>query len=526
MKLDRMIAKVVVLVFILSGINANESSNVHNLLADTEPHSKIMVHYMPWFATKAFSAAIPRPEYPSTGHWWHWEMENFNPDIVDNTGKRQIATHYYPLIGLYDSFDPDVMEYHVLLMKLAGIDGMIVDWYGIENHSDYGLLHRNTGLCFEYTRKANLEFAVCYGDATFHKMVGDIFSEDEALAHAREVMLFLQDNWFPSDHYLKSNERPVLLNFGPAYFYDSAQWDSIFTVLDPKPYYFPLHEYMVQASVATGYFPWVILGSQEFGGPTQTEVDDYLDDFYQAASAWKYVVGGTFPGFWDIYGEAGGESYGYLDTRDGQTFFRSLKKSLEYNPDVIQIITWNDFGEGTTIEPALEYGYEYLEAIQDLRRQFIDTTFVFTGDDLEIPKQLYDLRKSYSTNVSALEILDSVFTLIITGDLAVACDMMQNLSTDKHSSDVRTPIQYRLSQNFPNPFNPTTTIQYDIPKTSHVILSISNMNGQLVARLVNQKQQPGHYSVNWDACNVSSGVYFYQIRTDDFHQVKKCILMK
>jgi hypothetical protein len=481
---------------------------------------------MPWFATKAFSAAIPRPEYPSTGHWWHWEMENFNPDIVDNTGKRQIATHYYPLIGLYDSFDPDVMEYHVLLMKLAGIDGMIVDWYGIENHSDYGLLHRNTGLCFEYTRKANLEFAVCYEDATFHNMVGDIFSEDEALAHAREVMLFLQDNWFPSDHYLKSNERPVLLNFGPAYFYDSAQWDSIFTVLDPKPYYFPLHEYMVQASVATGYFPWVILGSQEFGGPTQTEVDDYLDDFYQATSAWKYVVGGTFPGFWDIYGEAGGESYGYLDTRDGQTFFRSLKKSLEYNPDVIQIITWNDFGEGTTIEPALEYGYEYLEAIQDLRRQFIDTTFVFTGDDLEIPKQLYDLRKSYSTNVSALEILDSVFTLIITGDLAVACDMMQNLSTDKHSSDVRTPIQYRLSQNFPNPFNPKTTIQYDIPKTSHVILSISNMNGQLVARLVNQKQQPGHYSVNWDACNVSSGVYFYQIRTDDFHQVKKCILMK
>jgi len=95
------------------------------------------------------------------------------------------------------------------------------------------------------------------------------------------------------------------------------------------------------------------------------------------------------------------------------------------------------------------------------------------------------------------------------------------------SSNVnKIPVRYVLRNNYPNPFNPTTTIQYDIPKASHVILTIYNMNGQVVERLVNQKQEPGFYSVNWDARNVSTGVYFYQIRADGFQQVKKMLLIK
>ena len=88
------------------------------------------------------------------------------------------------------------------------------------------------------------------------------------------------------------------------------------------------------------------------------------------------------------------------------------------------------------------------------------------------------------------------------------------------------PVEFALHSNYPNPFNPTTTIQYDIPKSSQVTLTIYNMNGQIVEKLVNQKQEPGFYSVNWDARNVSTGVYFYQIRAEGFQQVKKCLLIK
>jgi|GEM_PF-2761361 len=88
------------------------------------------------------------------------------------------------------------------------------------------------------------------------------------------------------------------------------------------------------------------------------------------------------------------------------------------------------------------------------------------------------------------------------------------------------PHSYALQQSYPNPFNPITTIQYIIPKTSQVTLAIFNMRGQLIEKLVDQKQGPGYYSVQWNASRFSSGVYFYRIQADGFQQVKKCLLVK
>src|SRR6202040_2145735 len=103
--------------------------------AAAEPAPKpMMVHYMPWFVAKPFS-----------GSWgWHWTMNHFNPDQINASGNRQIASWYYPLIGPYDSADPVVLEYHVLLMKLAGVDGVIVDWYGNDSYADYSINDQRT----------------------------------------------------------------------------------------------------------------------------------------------------------------------------------------------------------------------------------------------------------------------------------------------------------------------------------------------------------------------------------------------
>ncbi len=66
-------------------------------------------------------------------------VDSFDPEQVDPDGRRQIASRYYPAIGPYDSADPVVLEYHCLLMKLAGIDGVIVDWYGQDEYLDLPL---------------------------------------------------------------------------------------------------------------------------------------------------------------------------------------------------------------------------------------------------------------------------------------------------------------------------------------------------------------------------------------------------
>ncbi|MBU0712310.1 T9SS type A sorting domain-containing protein [bacterium] len=92
--------------------------------------------------------------------------------------------------------------------------------------------------------------------------------------------------------------------------------------------------------------------------------------------------------------------------------------------------------------------------------------------------------------------------------------------------DELKPNVYKMYSNFPNPFNPITTIKYDIPKISHVTITIFNIDGQIIDRLVDQKQNAGLYTIMWNASNCSSGVYFYQIKADGFQQVRKCLLIK
>ncbi|MDP1995170.1 MAG: T9SS type A sorting domain-containing protein [Ignavibacteria bacterium] len=102
------------------------------------------------------------------------------------------------------------------------------------------------------------------------------------------------------------------------------------------------------------------------------------------------------------------------------------------------------------------------------------------------------------------------------------------LITSTENNYVRTdvPQQYLLSQNYPNPFNPTTIINYSVPKQSNVILIIYDALGREVANLVNEEKPAGNYSIEFNAANLSSGIYFYQIRAGEFVQTKKMILLR
>jgi len=93
------------------------------------------------------------------------------------------------------------------------------------------------------------------------------------------------------------------------------------------------------------------------------------------------------------------------------------------------------------------------------------------------------------------------------------------------------PMQYALYQNFPNPFNPVTEIQFDVPDVSAVDLVVYNLMGQQVRRLVNGEIQAGYHRVVWDGLNdrgepVSTGVYIYSLTSPSFHNTKKMVLLK
>lgn len=88
------------------------------------------------------------------------------------------------------------------------------------------------------------------------------------------------------------------------------------------------------------------------------------------------------------------------------------------------------------------------------------------------------------------------------------------------------PSEYELSNAYPNPFNPTTTIEYLIPKEAHVNLQVFDLLGRRVATLVNESKAVGRYRVDFDASTLASGVYLYRLQASNFLQVKKMILMK
>jgi len=88
------------------------------------------------------------------------------------------------------------------------------------------------------------------------------------------------------------------------------------------------------------------------------------------------------------------------------------------------------------------------------------------------------------------------------------------------------PKVYTLEQNYPNPFNPSTTISYSLPEASHVTLKVFNLLGQEVVTLLDHMQSAGSYKAVFDASRFATGVYFYQLKTDNFVSVKKMLLMK
>lgn len=342
----------------------------------------VLVHYMPWYASK-----------PVSGEWgWHWTMNRFNPDTVKTDGQREIASHDSPVIGPYDSGDDDVLECQVLLMKFAGLNGVVIDWYGTADFRDYAMIHRNTLRLITQVKKAGLQFAICYEDQSVkHRVENGHLPKSEEVAEGSRAVQWLAENCFGDSAYVTLNGRPILIIFGPQHF-TKAQLQTITSGHPKRPVLFGL-PHLVQNAGMDGAFGWPpVTGGSEITRETWTAYLKQLHSHDQAISV-------AFPAFHDIYKEAGlHDSYGFIDGRDGKTFTETLALALNSRSQLIQIATWNDYGEGTVIEPTTGNRYRHLEALQTA----LASRHQFTADDLRLPIKLYDLRKQGSQNPTQL----------------------------------------------------------------------------------------------------------------------------
>jgi len=344
----------------------------------------VFMHYMPWFDT---------PQYG--GGWgYHWTMANKNPDVIvdGSTGKRQIASHYYPMIGPYDCQDPDVIEYHLLLMKYAGIDGVLVDWYGSQGtNGDVGSLLTNSNALIDQTDEAGMKFALILED----RFSGSISQVQGNIAYAR-------DNYFNRNNYYRhgAGNDPLVGVFGPITFQNPGDWTTILSAANEDVEFLPLwYEAGDGGSNSDGEYVWIY-----------EENDDYysrMQAYYQnRAGSMKTVMGVAYPGFHDFYAEGGaGSSYFHIPHNGTGTLSQTLGlvNQYGYNIDILQLATWNDFGEGTIFEPTFEFGFSFLTTLQ----QFLGVSY---GEyELQQIYRLYNLRKQHAGNGSIQSQLNQAY---------------------------------------------------------------------------------------------------------------------
>ena len=130
-----------------------------------------------------------------------------------------------------------------------------------------------------------------------------------------------------------------------------------------------------------------------------------------------------------------------------------------------------------------------------------------------------------SLNVKAT---DGIDTVDVTGDNRIIyVNRYEYLSVENEG----VPTLFALHENYPNPFNPTTTLHFDLPEVSNMTLTIYNMLGQKVKTFNMQGTQAGYHSLTWNATNdrgdpVGAGIYLYQLQTKDFIKTRKMVLLK
>lgn len=347
----------------------------------------IFAHYMAWFTS---------PE--TSGSWNHWTM-SANALTADN-----YASWYTPLQGPYASNDEDNLDYQMLLMKYSGIDGVAVDWYGSSSRNDYSFVDQNTQLVMKAARKAGLKLVLCYEDQSLN-------DDGTMAAQARTDMNYAYTHYFISSAYYKIGDSPLLLCFGPQKLSSPADWTTAFGGLANKPVFLALSGNSGKANDAAhqncqGEFGWVS------GSPD-----------YSSASSFQYFMGGAMPGFHDHYKASGqGDGYTTYDHKDGALLQEQLSAAKAANLKYLQLITWNDYGEGTMIEPTKEFGYKFLTIVQ----QFAGVSY--NQNVLEQIYQWYQLKKQSKGNADKTKQLDNAYHYFIALQPDKAKAILDNMS--------------------------------------------------------------------------------------------------
>jgi subtilisin family serine protease len=279
-----------------------------------------------------------------------------------------------------------------------------------------------------------------------------------------------------------------------------------------------------------GYNPYIPLHI-EFGGSLLTEDDEYDNEDY---TIWFMGTSAAAP-------HVSGIASLILSINNNLTV-QEVRDAIESTAEKIgeyiytmgagerQDLTWNDeMGYGrVNAYKALIYTIENHGAhlgteLSQVRLPLYDNLILNEDVTLESGSNLTIESESGTVTIAAAS-----GTVTIGGQASGGgSNIIAGDEPGRTTETIQTvPERFMLSNNYPNPFNPSTVIEYTLPEPVQVKLEIFDILGRRVAVLVNDIQQPGRYKVNWDATNASSGMYLYRIQAGAYVETRRMLLMK
>lgn len=334
--------------------DATVSNHVWNIPTE---YPILAAHYMPWFSN-------PITAQSGSKHWSHWSWKDSkidrDPESRKSDGLRDIASIQYPLIGPYSSDSPHVIRYHMKTAKAVGIDALFIIWYGPGSDTD-----KVVPMLLDEAEAQGLKIAICYEEKLNWAPYRKPESREEIVATATDDLNYVIDQYSYHPAYLKRGGKPFIYQFnywgeddmGPRSILPD-EWSAIFQALD-KPVVYARQNLSPQhhPNIDGAYLWWTTDESyiKDFASFSRHMIDEGQLEFFMSMVS---------PGFDDSGVNGWGEG-SRVTPREGLSLLKdTFDRAWEHDPEVIQIVTWNDFNEGTVLEPTLENGFQYLDALE------------------------------------------------------------------------------------------------------------------------------------------------------------------
>lgn len=470
----------------------NDLLKVEPVVVDNDETKRVYMHYLGWYG-----------EGKEGNHW------------KDGTAQE-------PIIGFYDSQSWSTHLYHMLLSSAVGIDGMVVNVRTEYDEESLKKIIPSLKRIVDVKADFDYALAVSYDD------------QDMTKATAETELVTLRDDILPAtDNYLYKNDEPVVFIWNYDGFLTSDDYrEAVSTVFTEDAPVLLRNEIDFDAGVDAidSYYPWV----QGFDDKGENWGAEYLDWYYRTLKIREDIIfstGAVWPGFDDRKADWGQDRW--IDRKDGETYDQTWALAQGASDDIeielnwVIIETWNDWNEGTEIEPSKEHAFTYITKTAENIAKYKDTSITVDDNLLAASTKIYQAAqlielevRDYDTFYPMLEQAIAKF-LEKDGEGSIA-----------FSDEIISPttvlggIGDEVVDNFliyPNPASHGTNFSFSLKQDNQIAVKIFNTGGEMIDDLVSDRLAAGQHTISWDAKGLT-GMFIIQIQRDEAVTYKKFII--